>query len=60
MKAFGFVADTVHKEVATITAVFHSPNEVMSILVQVPKDMIFISYGFKRGVAFPLPWFILI
>lgn len=29
-------ADTVRKEAATITAVFPSPNEVMSILVQVP------------------------
>lgn len=30
------VADTVRKEAATITAVFPSPNYVMSILVQVP------------------------
>lgn len=29
-------ADTVRKEAATITAVFPSPNYVMSILVQVP------------------------
>ena len=60
MKAFGFVADTICKEATIITTMFHSPNEVMSILVQAPKDMIFISYGFKRGIAFPLPWFILI
>lgn len=29
------IADTVRKEAATITAVFPSPNYVMSILVQV-------------------------
>ncbi|KAL2626914.1 hypothetical protein AAZV13_07G140600 [Glycine max] len=28
------ITDTVHKEAATITAVFPSPSEVMSILVQ--------------------------
>lgn len=32
-----FITDTVRKESATIRAVFPSPNDVMSILVQVIK-----------------------
>lgn len=32
------LVDTVRKEAATITAVFPSPNEVMSILVQVYRQ----------------------
>jgi len=39
-----FFTDTVRKEAATITAVFPSPSEVMSILVQVPKKMVFNEY----------------
>ncbi|KAI9079664.1 hypothetical protein K1719_038285 [Acacia pycnantha] len=35
------ITDTVHKEAAKITTIFPSPNEVISILVQVPKDMVF-------------------
>ncbi|KAH1087126.1 hypothetical protein GLYMA_07G162100v4 [Glycine max] len=33
------ITDTVHKEAATITAVFPSPSEVMSILVQLFADI---------------------
>ena len=45
--------DTVRKEAATITAVFPSPSEVMSILVQVPDDMVFTKYcGFEQVVYF--------
>lgn len=36
---FVYLADTVRKEAATIMAVFPSPNEVMSILVQVPPEI---------------------
>lgn len=39
-----FITDTVRKESATIRAVFPSPNDVMSILVQVIVTKIFI-YG---------------
>lgn len=35
-------SDTVRKEAATITAVFPSPNDVMSILVQVHSDEFFL------------------
>lgn len=37
---FVSIADTVRKEAATIMAVFPSPNEVMSILVQVPTRIL--------------------
>lgn len=36
------LADTVRKEAATIAAVFPSPNDVMSILVQVLAGSSFI------------------
>lgn len=35
---YGLHSDTVRREAATITAVFPSPNDVMSILVQVHSD----------------------
>jgi hypothetical protein len=39
------LADTVRKEAATIMAVFPSPNEVMSILVQVYRQGIILFFS---------------
>lgn len=42
VKLLVFLVDTVRKEAATIAAVFPSPNEVMSILVQVSNSLLFV------------------
>lgn len=52
-------ADTVRKEAATITAVFPSPNYVMSILVQVPYPSFisclhFFLFGWKLSWYFTI------
>lgn len=45
------LADTVRKEAATITAVFPSPNDVMSILVQVLTGSSFVLEMFDIAVS---------
>ena len=46
-----FLPDTVRKEAATIAAVFPSPKDVMSILVQV---WLITTYGVLEAVIFYL------